>query len=329
MRGKMMMKKMMKHMTGLLLTVLLLAAISCPVYANSGIGVEPGQDMPDFTVSLTDGTSATLSELLKEKELVVLNVFASWCGPCEKEFPDMEKVYQANSDKMVILSVSGDPDDTLEKISDYKASHNLSFPMGIAGDSLDFLAVTSFPTTVFITREGKVGFTKVGAFVTEGEFEEKVNTFLSPDYDGKPLEAEKASHFFTILIGIALIGRLIRLIGRWLILSKAGKKGWHSLIPFLKLYDEYAICWNGWFGVAAELCLAVSIAASAFGLGNAIHYIPEIIGFLFSIPQGFKLAKAFGKGKGFGVLLAIPLVGDFARFILGVSKAQYQAEAAK
>ena len=67
---------------------------------DTGIGLELGQAMPDFTVSLTDGTSANLSETLKEKDLVVLNVFASWCGPCEREFPGMESVHQANKDRV-------------------------------------------------------------------------------------------------------------------------------------------------------------------------------------------------------------------------------------
>ena len=175
----------MKKIISILLTVLLIAALGCSAYADSGIGVEPGQAMPDFTVSLTDGTTATLSELLKEKDLVVLNIFASWCGPCEREFPEMETVYQANSERMVILSVSGDPADTMEMISDYKASHSLSFPMGLAGDALDFLTIPGFPTSIFIDRSGNVGFIKVGAFASQEEFEGKVNTFLSADYNGK------------------------------------------------------------------------------------------------------------------------------------------------
>ena len=126
----------MKKIISILLAVLLIAALGCSAYADSGIGVEPGQAMPDFTVSLTDGTTATLSELLKEKDLVVLNIFASWCKPCENEFPEMEEVYQANSDRMVILSLSGEPNDTMEIIADYKESHNLSFPMGLAGLSV-------------------------------------------------------------------------------------------------------------------------------------------------------------------------------------------------
>ena len=83
---------------------------------------------------------------------------------------------------MVILSVSGDPADTMEMIADYKASHGLSFPMGLAGDALGFLKVSAFPTTVFIAKDGKVGFIKVGAFTSGKDFEDKVGTFLSDPY---------------------------------------------------------------------------------------------------------------------------------------------------
>ena len=82
------------------LTVLTLTCMCCTAYA-SGVGTEPGQTMPDFTVPLTDNTNTSLSELLSENDLVVLNVFATWCGPCELEFPDMEKVYEANNTVMV------------------------------------------------------------------------------------------------------------------------------------------------------------------------------------------------------------------------------------
>ena len=232
---------MKKLLSMILLVVLLTAAFSTAACADSGIGIEPGQPMPDFTVSLTDGTTATLSELLKEKDLVVLNIFASWCGPCEKEFPDMEEVFQANSDRMVIVSVSGYPDDTMEVIDEYKASHNLTFPMGLAGDALDFLELPGFPTTLLIDRNGTVGLIKVGAFSDKADFESKVSHFLSPDYDGKPLKTEKAVSITLYLYGWILISGLLMIVGRWGILRKAGKKGWHSLIPLLNVYKEYSL----------------------------------------------------------------------------------------
>ena len=233
---------------------------------DTGIGLELGQAMPDFTVPLTDGTSATMSGTLKEKDLVVLNIFASWCSPCEREFPGMESVYQANKDRVEIISVSGDPNDTMEVISEYKSSHGLSFPMGLAGDGLSFMKFPGFPTTVFIDRDGKVGFVKIGAFASEKDFEEKINVFLSPEYDGKPLALEKAFSPTPYLLAWMLIGSILTTIGRWCILRKAGKKDWHSLIPFLNIFQEYSVCWKGWFGLLAEVCRKAAFGFALAGL---------------------------------------------------------------
>ena len=323
---KVMKKTVMKKLlSAILLIVLLTAAFCTAACADSGIGIEPGQSMPDFTVSLTDGTTATLSELLKEKDLVVLNIFASWCGPCEKEFPDMEEVFQANSDRMVIVSVSGYPDDTMEVIDEYKASHNLTFPMGLAGDALDFLELPGFPTTLLIDRNGTVGLIKVGAFSDKADFESKVSHFLSPDYDGKPLKTEKAVSITLYLYGWILISGLLMIVGRWGILRKAGKKGWHSLIPLLNVYKEYSTVWNGWFGVLAALCLPVGMICNMVKLPVTFYHVLLVVGFLISIPESLKLAKAFGKGKVFGVLLALPVFKEIGRLILGLGKARFQA----
>ena len=316
----------MKKLLAVLMTVLMLAALGCTAFAASDdIGVKPGEAFPDFTVSLTEGGTATLSELLKEKDLVVLNIFASWCGPCEVEFPEMEKSYQAHSDRMVILSLSGDPADTMQIISDYKVSHKLSFPMGLAGNALDFLNISGFPTTIFITKDGTVGFIKVGAFVTEGAFEEKVATFLSDSYDGNPLPSEIASsHQIYLLLVIPVIGLLL-VIGRWLILRKAGKPGWHSLIPFLSSYQEYAICWKGSIGLVASLLPLASGVGLYVSHANWALLASVAIGiayFVLRLIESLKLAKAFGKGAGVGILLT--LFQSIGRFILGVSKAKYQ-----
>ena len=316
----------MKKLLAVLMTVLMLAALGGTAFAASDdIGVKPGEAFPDFTVSLTEGGTATLSELLKEKDLVVLNIFASWCGPCEVEFPEMEKSYQAHSDRMVILSLSGDPADTMQIISDYKVSHKLSFPMGLAGNALDFLNISGFPTTIFITKDGTVGFIKVGAFVTEGAFEEKVATFLSDSYDGNPLPSEIASsHQIYLLLVIPVIGLLL-VIGRWLILRKAGKPGWHSLIPFLSSYQEYAVCWKGSIGLVASL-LPLASGVGLYGShANWALLASVAIGiayFVLRLMESLRLAKVFGKGAGVGILLT--LFQSIGRFILGVSKAKYQ-----
>ena len=325
----------MKKFVIILMTIFMMSVLCGATSADtSNLGLETGQVMPDFTVSLTDGSQATLSELLKENDLVVLNIFASWCGPCEVEFPEMEKVYQANSSRMEIVSVSGDPDDTMEVIADYKASHGLSFPMGLAGDALGFINVPGFPTTLFIDKQGQIGLIKIGAFVEEGAFETKVNYFLSQDYSGETLEAEIAkSNPLSLLLLIIMPPVLILLmtIARWRLFRKAGKPRWHSLIPILSTCQEYALCWKGWVGLIYILCglgipaINVAINLNQISTGSAATVFRVLFGLGFlaiRLIESTKLANAFGKSKVTGILLWI--TGSLGRVVLGFSKANYK-----
>lgn len=153
---------------------------------NINLSVTKGQEAPDFVLPLTDGSEAKLSELLKDKEVVVLNIFASWCGPCEKEFPDMEKTYQKYKDKLEIVAVSGDLVlDEMEDMVKYKEEHNLSFLIGMKNESIDSLKVGGFPTTYIIDRNGRIVFSQSSAFLHEGDFEKVVTSLMGDDYEGK------------------------------------------------------------------------------------------------------------------------------------------------
>ena len=153
---------------------------------NINLSVTKGQEAPDFVLPLTDGSEAKLSKLLKDKEVVVLNIFASWCGPCEREFPDMEKTYQKYKDKMEIVAVSGDLVlDEMEDMVKYKEEHNLSFLIGMKNESIDSLKVGGFPTTYIIDRNGRIVFSQSSAFVHEGDFEKVVTSLMGDDYESK------------------------------------------------------------------------------------------------------------------------------------------------
>ena len=150
------------------------------------LSVTRGQQAPDFALPLTDGSEAKLSELLKDKEVVVLNIFASWCGPCKKEFPDMEKTYQKYKDKMEIVAVSGDTVlDSMDDMIKYKEEHNLSFLIGMKNESIDSLKVGGFPTTYIIDRNGRIVFSQSSAFLHEGDFEKVVTSLMGDDYESK------------------------------------------------------------------------------------------------------------------------------------------------
>ena len=153
------------------------------------------QKAPDFALPLTDGSEAKLSELLQDHEVVVLNIFASWCGPCEKEFPEMEAVYEKYKDKMEIVAVSGDLTlDSMDDMSKYKEEHKLTFPVGMKNESIDSFTVGGFPTTYIVDRNGNIAYARTGAFQSGEEFEKIVTALMGGDYKGKQI----ASYTFLV-----------------------------------------------------------------------------------------------------------------------------------
>ena len=102
-----------------------LAEEDAPVYAL-------GAPLPDFTFTDINGVSHTLSETLKEKEMVLVNLWATWCGPCEYEFPFLEEAYEQYKDKVEVFALSISPDtDDVAALTEYATSHGLTFPIGL------------------------------------------------------------------------------------------------------------------------------------------------------------------------------------------------------
>lgn len=69
----------------------------------------PGQKVPDFELPTIDGNAVTLYEVLREKEVVLVDFWASWCGPCIVTFPELKKLHAAhNSDGFELVAISID-----------------------------------------------------------------------------------------------------------------------------------------------------------------------------------------------------------------------------
>ena len=75
--------------------------------------------LEDFTVRCCDGTDFTLSKALEDHELVLINLWATWCGPCRREFPFLQEAWSQNSDKVAVIALSVEPDDTDEVLRDF------------------------------------------------------------------------------------------------------------------------------------------------------------------------------------------------------------------
>ena len=125
---------------------------------------------------------------------------------------------------------------------------------------------------------------------------------------------------------ILIIWWLLQIVGNWKIFEKAGKPGWHSIVPFLNTYDEYDLCWNGGFGLLYLLALVVANSVSAeavqeSGMLAAVVGVSSVVALILQIIESNKLAKSFGKGLGYTIFLIF--FDRIARIILGFSDAKY------
>jgi thiol-disulfide isomerase/thioredoxin len=120
--------------------------------------------LPDIKYVDTGGKAYTLDALAGK--VVLVNFWATWCGPCKKEIPDLSKLYDKYKDKgVMILGVMADnPGDS--ELLNFQSDHEMSFPV-VRGNS-DLMVAFSYPqalpTTFVYDRGGRmVGRPHVGA----------------------------------------------------------------------------------------------------------------------------------------------------------------------
>lgn len=118
---------------------------------------------------------------------VTVVLFASWCGPCEKEFPEMDEVYQKYQDKLGMIALDIDMLDNEDGAKEYAESHKLSFPIAYTNELKDKYYSSAYPTTLLIDRNGKIGFCRVGSIPDAKTFEKIVTTFMGDGYQERQL----------------------------------------------------------------------------------------------------------------------------------------------
>ena len=150
---------------------------------HSGAQYSEGNVMTDFSLTDTDGKTHRLSDLLKEKQLVILDFWYVACEPCRAEFPLFESALKKYGDKITLLAI--DPLDTNRSISDLRKKLNantktaVSFPM--MQDTCNLakgFSATSFPTTVFINSDGMILDIHADAFPSEAALCAAIERYL-------------------------------------------------------------------------------------------------------------------------------------------------------
>ena len=143
-----------------------------------------GDVMYDFTVTTSSGEKVTLSEVLKEKKMVMLNFWYTTCSWCMTEFPIMSEVYESYKDEIEIIAL--DPLDGAAAVQAFQNTNQLPFKVADCPASWSTVfGVTGYPTSVFIDQYGVICLIESGAITSNSPFISAFEHFTADDYQQK------------------------------------------------------------------------------------------------------------------------------------------------
>ena len=163
----------------------MLAGCSSPRTVKAAVKAEKERNRaPDFTVKDATGASFHLSDY--KGKVVLLNFWATWCGPCQIEIPwfmDFENAYKDRS--FAVLGVSFD-DDGWTSVKPFIERKKLNYRIAIGTEEISTLygGLDSLPTTFILDRQGRIAATHVG-LVSKSDYQNDILNLLDGKGDGK------------------------------------------------------------------------------------------------------------------------------------------------
>jgi len=134
---------------------------------------------PDFELVTLDGETIALSDM--RGKAILLNFWASWCPPCRKEMPAMQKIYdEYGPDDLVILAVNSTNQDRISDVAAFSMEQGLSFPI-LLDTHVSVSAqyqVRSLPTSFFIDPDGIIREIVIGGPMAEVLLRTRVERLL-------------------------------------------------------------------------------------------------------------------------------------------------------
>lgn len=171
-----------------LLALGLLAAGSAWIYASrlapadqqvAQAAPQAGFQAPDFTLTSLSSESITLSELRGHPILV--NLWASWCGPCRTEMPAIQRVYdQYREQGFVVLAVNATLQDSTQAANAFVDEFGFTFPvlLDVDGRVASLYRLRAFPSSYFVDANGIIREVVLGGPMNEALLATRVEQLL-------------------------------------------------------------------------------------------------------------------------------------------------------
>lgn len=135
-----------------------------------GVPLKEGDTAPDFTAQLVDGSTVTLSDL--KGKPVLINFWATWCGPCVMEMPAFERLMEDYGDEISLVAVNCGDD--AETVKDFVEENGFTFPIALDEDFEITMTYPSngIPYTVIVDSEGVITHISTGASDADTMYEQ-------------------------------------------------------------------------------------------------------------------------------------------------------------
>ena len=121
-----------------------------------------GAPMPQFSITTLDGKPFDVAG--SKGKVIVVNLWATWCGPCKQEMPRLETEVWKKANPADLAMVAIAREETNEKISEFRKANAYTFPMAADPDRRVFklFASAGIPRTYIVGRDGKILFQSLG-----------------------------------------------------------------------------------------------------------------------------------------------------------------------
>ena len=144
-----------------------------------------GDVMYDFTITTPEGESYTLSDILKEKKMVLLNFWYTTCSWCVTEFPIMAEAYEQYKDEIEILALNPLGEGNAA-VKSFKEQHALPFPTAECPTSWSqVFGISGYPTSIIVDQYGVICVVEAGAITSLRPFVSAFEHFTADDYEQK------------------------------------------------------------------------------------------------------------------------------------------------
>jgi thiol-disulfide isomerase/thioredoxin len=132
---------------------------------------------PDFALKNVEGKTVNLSDY--KGKVVIIDFWATWCGPCRRGIPDLIDLQKKYKDEIAVIGISLDRDNTIAAVPDFVNKMGINYPIVYFNDQVinDYGGINAIPTTFIIDKEGNIVKKLIGLY-PKSTFEQQLDELL-------------------------------------------------------------------------------------------------------------------------------------------------------